>query len=76
MKHNLIQLVVTYHGGMVAIGYEWGSPNHHKPKAASPDHLAYSRIGKVLSSYGSKFQNEKAYPGKTVSCLMRFVRIH
>ena len=24
MGMNLIQLVVTFHGGMVAIGYEWG----------------------------------------------------
>ena len=25
MKSNLIQIVVTFHGGMVAIGYEWGT---------------------------------------------------
>lgn len=24
MRANLIQVVVTFHGGMVAIGYEWG----------------------------------------------------
>lgn len=24
MRANLIQIVVTFHGGMVAIGYEWG----------------------------------------------------
>lgn len=66
MKSNIIQLVVTYHGGMVAIGFEWGSPNHDRRHAASPDHLAYSQIGKVLVSYGSKFQQEKAYPGMIV----------
>ena len=24
MKANLVQIVVTFHGGMTAIGYEWG----------------------------------------------------
>ncbi len=25
---HLFQLAVTFHGGMQAIAYEWGSPNH------------------------------------------------
>ena len=29
MKNNLIQIVVTFHGGMVAIGYEWGKYWQH-----------------------------------------------
>ena len=32
MKNNLIQIVITFHGGMVAIGYEWGEQIIHKRK--------------------------------------------
>jgi hypothetical protein len=34
---HLFQLAITFHGGMQAIAYEWGSPNHEVRKAtASP----------------------------------------
>jgi hypothetical protein len=62
MKQNIIQLVVTYHGGMVAIGYEWGSPNHRSPNDKSPDDLSYSSIGSFFSLYAGHFQKEKSYP--------------
>jgi hypothetical protein len=64
MKRNIIQMVVTFHGGMVAIGYEWGSLNHPSPKDNSPDHNAYVSIGNVLKQYGGKFLGEKEYTGR------------
>lgn len=39
-REYLIQLAITFHGGMRAISYEWGSPNHNTPKDYSPDHIA------------------------------------
>ena len=50
--HTIIQIVLTFHGGMEAIGYEWGSHNHRKPKDQSPDHHASSQIGACLSAVG------------------------
>lgn len=30
-REHAFQLALTFHGGMVAMAYEWGSPNHsHK----------------------------------------------
>lgn len=31
MAATLAQVVITFHGGMVAIAYEWGSKNHMAP---------------------------------------------
>jgi hypothetical protein len=54
--------MVTFHGGMVAIGYEWGSPNHNKPDDKSPDEHAHVDIAKVMSHYAGSFRQEKNYP--------------
>lgn len=50
MKNNLIQLVLTYHGGMAAIGYEWGSLNHNKPLDECPDHIIHNKIAQYMST--------------------------
>ncbi len=47
MKSTLVQIFITFHGGMVALGYEWGSTNHLSPKDRSPDNNCNSQIGKV-----------------------------
>ena len=47
----MIQLVVTFHGGMAAIGYEWGSANHKAPNDKSPDESANVEIATVMSNY-------------------------
>ena len=39
-REYLIQLAITFHGGMRAISFEWGSPNHNTPNDYSPDHIA------------------------------------
>lgn len=46
-----VQMVVTFHGGMVAIGYEWGSLNHPKPNDGSPDDNANREIAAQLRAY-------------------------
>lgn len=42
---SIIQVVVTFHGGMIALAYEWGSRNHNTPHDRSPDENANSDIG-------------------------------
>eukprot|EP01041_Mallomonas_annulata_P006251 gene6251-12656_t len=48
---HLIQLVVTFHGGMEAIGYEWGSENHNRPRDASPDDHSNRDIAGALRAF-------------------------
>jgi hypothetical protein len=67
MRENIIQLVVTFHGGMVAIGYEWGSLNHLKPRDACPDDVAHRDIADKLTGIAGAFDAEKKkklYPSK------------
>lgn len=64
------QLMVTFHGGMVAIGYEWGTENHRRPHDASPDHTAHKQIGHSMSVYAGAFRHEKAYPSGTMNSLV------
>lgn len=66
MKNNLIQLVITFHGGMAAIGYEWGSLNHPKPQDDCPDSIIHQRIAKYMSniagSWISSNRDSQKYP--------------
>ncbi len=64
MRETLMQVVVTFHSGMVAIGYEWGSKNHMAPRDSSPDDAANREIGDLMVSFGGSFGAEKAYPGE------------
>ena len=74
MAENLIQVVVTFHSGMVAIGYEWGSKNHMSPKDASPDDRGNADIAAMMRTFGGAFRNEAAYPGRhSVVIASRFV---
>ena len=41
-REHLFQLSITFHGGMRAFAYEWGSPNY---KDASPDDAALQPLG-------------------------------
>lgn len=52
MELTLFQLVITFHGGMQAIAYEWGSLNHRKPNDASPDDHANKQLGETFSYIG------------------------
>lgn len=62
MSKNIIQLVVTWHGGMSAVAYEWGSKNHASPLDRSPDDAANMDIANQMSHFASNFPGEKNYP--------------
>lgn len=49
LELTLFQLVITFHGGMQAIAYEWGSKNHDRPHDKSPDDKANSQLGETMS---------------------------
>ena len=44
-SQTLTQLVLTFHGGMVALAYEWGAVNHLPPNDKSPDDISKAQIG-------------------------------
>ena len=49
--HSLIQIVTTFHGGMEAIGYEWGTEDKlGTPKDKSPDHNSHHQKFVYVSS--------------------------
>lgn len=52
-RDHLFQLALTFHSGMKAIAYEWGSPNHPKYHDHSPDHGGFSAVGNILHRYAS-----------------------
>ena len=47
-----VQILVTFHGGMVALGYEWGSMDHPRGKDLCPDHVAHKEIGESMARWG------------------------
>ena len=61
-RDNLFQLGITFHGGMVAIAYEWGSFNHYNsPRLRrcssgtcneSPDHAAQHSMADTMALFG------------------------
>jgi hypothetical protein len=58
MRSLLVQSVVTYHGGMVALGYEWGSMGHRKPLDKSPDDAAHVDMAQGMAVFGGKAPND------------------
>eukprot|EP00814_Leptocylindrus_danicus_P009642 CAMPEP_0116025154 /NCGR_PEP_ID=MMETSP0321-20121206/12850_1 /TAXON_ID=163516 /ORGANISM="Leptocylindrus danicus var. danicus, Strain B650" /LENGTH=752 /DNA_ID=CAMNT_0003497235 /DNA_START=194 /DNA_END=2452 /DNA_ORIENTATION=+ len=55
-REHMFQHSLTFHGGMVAIAYEWGAPSRNTPKGIpSPDDTAQVELGLGLSNYAGSF---------------------
>ena len=64
-REHLFQLAITFHGGMRAISYEWGSNNHGgSSKDISPDDIGFETICQAMGKYGGKNigSNSQYYP--------------
>lgn len=59
-RNYLVQLSFTFHGGMEAIGYEWGAPSYLN-QGPSPDDIAQVILASRYSWYGGSVNNRK-YP--------------
>lgn len=68
-KHT-VQLLVTFHGGMAAIAYEWGTPGHPHPRDTSPDDLSHATIAHAMRDFAGKFNGEPLYPVGTMNSLV------
>eukprot|EP00940_MAST-03C_sp_MAST-3C-sp2_P001016 g1016.t1 len=62
-RRHLFQLALTYHAGMSAIAYEWGSFNHYAGRRSpeSPDDRAQVMLGQRMRSYADHFGNVPFY---------------
>jgi len=65
-RRHAFQLAITYHGGMVMIAYEWGSPNH-LDNNVSPDDSAQAGISRAMSLYGGHGATHGDYPYGTLN---------
>eukprot|EP00586_Coscinodiscus_wailesii_P008742 CAMPEP_0172521950 /NCGR_PEP_ID=MMETSP1066-20121228/292860_1 /TAXON_ID=671091 /ORGANISM="Coscinodiscus wailesii, Strain CCMP2513" /LENGTH=742 /DNA_ID=CAMNT_0013304913 /DNA_START=12 /DNA_END=2240 /DNA_ORIENTATION=- len=70
-RSHLFQLAVTFHGGMEAVGYEWGAPSYSS--FVAPDSLSQADISRVYSTFGGEVKG-KTYPVGTMNELVYPVR--
>lgn len=64
-RDHLFQLSITFHGGTRSVSYEWGSNNHvlsgGSGSQISPDDKGQFYLGKAMSRFGGKFQEDSTY---------------
>jgi Zinc carboxypeptidase len=74
-RQQLVQLSLTFHGGMEVIGYEWGAPSYSDYKK-SPDDAAQLNIARAYSQYAGSFGTTPVYDFGPyvifISCLCRW----
>lgn len=71
-REHLFQVSLTFHGGMQAIAFEWGTKTYHH-SAVSPDDLAQLELGSSMSAYAGAF-NEGRYPHNRLNDIVYPVR--
>lgn len=72
-REHLFQLSITFHGGMRAIAYEWGTLSNRFSRI-SPDDAAQIQIGAGLSDFAGKFREGKYYPHNRLNDIVYPVR--
>merc|ERR1712110_196721 len=55
-RRHLFMFMLTFHGGMRALTYEWGSRNHMRSRKSteSPDDAAFTAVGNELVKVSGK----------------------
>ena len=72
-RARLLQLVVTFHGGMQAIAYNWGSFNYYRGKPhRSPDDVSQRDIANEMSRFAGtgRVPGQRLYPTSTMNDLV------
>lgn len=64
------QILLTFHGGMEALGYEWGSLHHLRPNDQSPDHYSHKFIADLMKLYSGKNKNNAYYNTGTINSMV------
>lgn len=63
-------MLITFHGGMAAIGYEWGSVQHPRGQDKCPDHMAHSMIAHSFVSFAGSFKGQKQYSAAPINSIV------
>lgn len=64
-RRHLFQYTLTFHGGMRALTYEWGSYNHMRQgkSTESPDDYAFTEVGSTIrAASGTDSRKRSWYP--------------
>jgi hypothetical protein len=63
-RESLFQLAVTFHGGMEAIAWEWGAPNHERApfNSESPDDVGQRHLAEVMREMAGSLFGSHRYP--------------
>jgi hypothetical protein len=74
-RRYMFQLSITFHGGMQAIAYEWGtmSANGNAADRVSPDDTAQQAMGSVLSAFAGAYPRSR-YPHQRINDVVYPVR--
>ena len=59
MKRHIFILSLSWHSGLHAIYYAWGTPKHDTPSDESPDNIAFFEVAKLMSDNAA---GESKYP--------------
>lgn len=71
-REHMIQLSLTFHGGMEVVAYEWGAPTFLYYD--SPDDTAQHDIASAYSQYGGGWTESHNYDFGTMNDLVYYVR--
>ena len=70
-RQHMIQLSLTFHGGMEVVAYEWGAPTYLG--SYSPDDRAQNEIASSYSRYGGGWTQSPMYKFGTMNDLVYYV---
>ena len=72
-REHMFQLSLTFHGGMEAIGYEWGAPTYNKLNI-SPDDIVQNQVAAAYSRFGGSWSGKRPYEYGPMNTLVYPVR--
>lgn len=49
-RAHLFTSAITFHGGMQAVAYEWGAPNHQDADSRSPDDVSQAVLSHIMAA--------------------------
>jgi len=64
---RIVQMTITFHGGMEAVAYEWGAPSRTE---VAPDAVSQEQISKLYSRFAGAIGGGAEYPVGTMNKLV------
>jgi Zinc carboxypeptidase len=64
---RIVQMTITFHGGMEAVAYEWGAPSR---TGVAPDAVSQEQISNLYSRFAGALDGGENYPTGTMNELV------